>query len=510
MLLAAAGLRVTLIEKAARVGGRTSTLEADGFRFDVGPTFFLYPRVLEEIFAATGFDLHAEVELVRLDPQYRLVFGAGGELTASPDIDRLVQAVAQLAPQDALRVRDFLRDNRHKFGQFESCLQRPFNGWRDVLTPSMVRLLPAIKPWRSLDAELKQYFQDPRIRLAFTFQSKYLGMSPFQCPSLFSILSYLEYEYGVYHPIGGCGAITDAMARVARSMGVDIRLGEPVEQLLFDGRRAIGARTPQGEYHADAVVLNGDFGRAMSRLVPNHLRRRWTDRKIAGKKFSCSTFMLYLGLDRQYSDVAHHNIYLAEDYEQNLADIEQRHVLSTNPSFYAQNACVTDRSLAPAGKSTAYVLVPVTHQHPNVDWQRERQRYRDMAIRRLELIGMKHVDRHIVYERVITPDDWESEYEIYRGATFNLAHNFRQMLHLRPRNRFEDLQSVYLVGGGTHPGSGLPVIFESSRITSRLLLQDLGVDATLLDVASGPVASTPCSSAECPTFEPSETAGLLS
>jgi phytoene desaturase len=217
----------------------------------------------------------------------------------------------------------------------------------------------------------------------------------------------------------------------------------------------------------------------MTRLVPDWLRRRWADKKIAGKRFSCSTFMLYLGVEGRCDELAHHTIYMARDYARNLRDIESDHVLSDDPSFYVQSACVTDPSLAPPGMSTLYVLVPVTHQHANVDWQREARRFRALALRQLAKVGLTDVEKRIRWERMVTPADWEGHYEIHRGATFNLAHTLGQMLHLRPRNRFEDLESVYLVGGGTHPGSGLPVIFESARITARLLLQDVGLaDAT--------------------------------
>lgn len=475
ILLAGAGLRVTVLERLGRVGGRTSILEADGFRFDTGPTFFLYPKVLEEIFASAGYDLRREVEMVRLDPQYRLTFGGGGELLSTSRIDELDRQVAALSPADRGAVQNFLDDNRDKFERFRPCIESPFHGWRDVMSPRILRLLPSIRPWRSLDQELAAYFSDPRIRLAFSFQSKYLGMSPFQCPSLFSILSFLEYEYGVFHPIGGCGAVTEAMARVARELGVEIRTEEPVREILFEGRRAVGTRTDRGVYRSDALLVNADFARAMSRLVPNRLRHRWTDERIARKKFSCSTFMLYLGIDGTCDDVPHHSIYISEDYERNLDDIENRHVLSEDPSFYVQNACVTDPALAPRGKSTLYVLVPVTHQHPNVDWNREKERFRALALSRLSKVGIPDVERRIRYERVVTPLDWDQEFEIHRGATFNLAHNLGQMLHLRPRNRFEDVDGVYLVGGGTHPGSGLPVIFQSALITARLMMEDLGV-----------------------------------
>ncbi len=488
LLLARAGAEVTILERLPTVGGRTSTHGGDGFRFDLGPTFFLYPLALERIFAAVGRDLHKEVAMVRLDPQYRLVYGSGGEIQATPNVERMEHEIAALCPSDAASLRRFLSDNRTKLAEFTPCLESPFNSWRDVCRWSMMRLLPILRPWRSLDRELQDYFTDPRVRLAFSFQSKYLGMSPYNCPSLFSILSFLEYEHGVHHPIGGCGAVSTAMARVARELGVQIRLGEEVEQVLFEGRRAVGIRTDADTYRADAVVINADFARAMTRLVPDQLRRRWTDRRLATKSYSCSTFMMYLGIDGRYDDVAHHTIYIAKDYARNLHEIERDHVLSDDPSFYVQNACVTDPSMAPPGQSTLYVLLPVTHQHANVDWARERDRFRALALRQLRKIGINDVERRIRYERVVTPAEWEHGYQIYRGATFSLAHSFRQMLHLRPRNRFEDLDGVYLVGGGTHPGSGLPVIYESARITSRLLLEDLNlpigwVEPSLAEVA---------------------------
>ena len=472
MLLAKAGRRVTVLERLPHVGGRTSTIQQGGFRFDLGPTFFLYPRPLEMIFEAVGRDLRAEVEMVRLDPQYRLVFGAGGELLATPNLAQMERAIAAVSPADAPAFRRFLDDNRTKLSLFKPCLENPFLGWRDVLSWRLLKLLPKLRPWSSLDGELSRYFSDPRIRLAFSFQSKYLGMSPFQCPSLFSILSFLEYEYGVFHPLGGCGAVTKAMARVAQDLGVDIRLDEGVEEICFQGRRATGVRTRNGIMEADAVVVNADFARAMTRLIPNNLRRRWTDERIAKKRFSCSTFMMYLGIEGRYDHLAHHTIYMAADYARNLDEIENRFVLSEDPSFYVQNACATDPSLAPPGKSTLYVLIPVPHQNAQVDWTRERDRFRALALRQLAKVGVEGVERRICSERIVTPADWDHCYEIHKGATFSLAHNLGQMLHLRPRNRFEDLQSVYLVGGGTHPGSGLPVIFESARITAKLILNE--------------------------------------
>ena len=477
ILLARSGLQVTVVERRDRVGGRTSSIEANGFRFDVGPTFFLYPRVLREIFASVGRNLDAEVPMRRLDPQYRLVFGAGGELLATPDVERMQRAIAAISPGDAGNFRRFLLDNREKLRCFMPFLESPFESWRDLAKLDVLRSLPLLKPWRSLDGDLRRYFKDERIRLGFSFQSKYLGMSPFQCPSLFSILSFLEYEHGVFHPVGGCNAVTAAMARVARDCGVEILLNEPVEEVFVERGRATGVRTAQRRFQADAIVVNADFAGAMRRMVANKHRRRWRDAAIAKKRYSCSTFMLYLGIEGLFEDVSHHTIFLAKDYRENLRDIEERHVLTEDPSFYVQNAGVTDESLAPRGMSTLYMLLPVTHEHANVDWRREAGTFRNLALRQLQKIGIEDVERRIRFEKVVTPADWRGEFDLHKGATFSMAHSLGQMLHRRPHNRFEDVEGVYLVGGGTHPGSGLPVIFESARISSRLLLEDLRVDA---------------------------------
>ena len=473
MLLAKAGADVTILEKQPRVGGRTSVLGADGYRFDLGPTFFLYPQILQEIFQEVGRDLYKEVPMTKLDPQYRITFGAGGELNATPDLERMVAEIGRLSPPDAEGFRRFMEYNRVKLEKFAPCLQVPFPGWKSLISLRLLMVLPYLKPWKSLHAELAGYFKDPRLQLAFTFQSKYLGMSPFQCPSLFSILSFLEYEHGIWHPTGGCNAISTNMARVAQELGVKIRLNTPVEEILFEGRRAVGVRTAQGEQRADAVMVNADFANAITKLVPDNLRRRWSNAKVAGKDFSCSTFMLYLGVEGTFDHLAHHNIYVTKDYRRNLDEIERQHVLSDDPSFYVADPVRTDATMARPGHSALYVLLPVTHQHPNVDWNKERARYRAVALRQMEKLGIKDIEKRICFERIITPADWESQVDVYRGATFNLAHSFKQMLHLRPQNRFEEFDGMYLVGGGTHPGSGLPVIFESARISSKLLLEDL-------------------------------------
>ncbi|HUP80727.1 MAG TPA: phytoene desaturase family protein [Pirellula sp.] len=475
------GAEVTVLEARSQVGGRCASIYANGFRFDTGPTFYLYPRILREIFQSVGRDIDVEIPMKRLDPQYRVSFGAGGYLDCTHDLGEMDRQIAEMSPEDVGALKKYLDHNRVKLAKFRPILESPFNSMLDLLRPSVLAAASLVKPWKTLGRDLQSYFRDPRLVIAFSFQAKYLGMSPFKCPSLFSILSFLEYEYGVFHPNGGCGQVSERMAEIAKEIGCEIRTDEAVESLEFKGKRVTAVVTSKGRYEADALVINADFASAMQKLVPDELRKRWSNAKIARKRFSCSTFMLYLGINGRHENLTHHTIHISKDYDRNLRQIEKEMVLPDDPSFYVQNPCVTDSSLAPEGKSTLYVLVPVPHLSPHTPWDEEQtQAFRETIFQKLAQIGLSDLRSKIEYEQIVTPANWRDDFSVYRGATFNLAHNLGQMLHLRPHNKFEELDGVYLVGGGTHPGSGLPVIYESSRITCKQLLPDIGLSAKFM------------------------------
>jgi phytoene desaturase len=264
------------------------------------------------------------------------------------------------------------------------------------------------------------------------------------------------------------------MARVAERLGVEIRLNTPVERIAFAGKRAIGVEVGGRHHAADAVVLNGDFAHAVPRLVPDAIRKAWSDRKIEKARYSCSTFMLYLGVEGAVPELAHHNVLLSESYQENIRQIETG-VIPEVPSLYVQNPSITDPTLAPAGHSALYMLVPVPNLRFGADWSQEAPRYRDLAIGRLASLGVPDLERRIRYERIVSPQGWQDDFAVGFGATFNLSHDLLQMLSFRPRNRFNDTEGLYLVGGGTHPGSGLPVIYEGARITTRLIQEDLAL-----------------------------------
>ncbi len=480
LLLAAADLPVVVYEARSEIGGRSRRLELDGHRFDCGPTFFMMPWVLEEIFAACGTTLSQEVELRRLDPMYRLLLGQPGrrplELDATQDLQAMRRSLAALDPRDGPAFDRFILETRRKLERLTPILRRPVRGWLDLLDADGLRAAAVLRPWRSVAGELRRRFHHPLTQRALSFQSKYLGMSPEECPELFTILPFIEYEYGIWHPTGGCSALMDAMARLARHMGVEIRTNAPVEALEFDGPRLRAVVAGGERVEHDHAVINADATWALKALVPPRLRGRATDAEIDSRRYSCSTFMLYLGVDGAV-DLPHHAIYTSADYEGNLEDISRLGRLTEDASMYCCNPSVSDPTMAPRGASSLYLLVPVPNCRPGssgVDWVVEAPALRERVLQQMERIfGAGDLRPRIRCERIVTPLDWRAE-RINHGAVFNLAHGLGQMLHRRPQHRMPGVDGLWFVGGGTHPGSGLPVIFLSSIITTRLLCGALG------------------------------------
>ena len=485
ILLAASGASVDVYERHPQVGGRTRRLSLGEHHFDVGPTFFMMPYVLDEILAAAGRRLSDRVEMTRLDPMYRLLLGQpeGDPITldTTQDLASMARRLSAIEPRDGAAFDRFITDNRRKLAAMTPLLRRPIRSVLDLLSIDAMRAGPHLRPWQSLHDHLKGYFRHPSVRLAMSFQSKYLGMSPYECPELFSILPFIEYEYGIWHPKGGCNALMTAMAGIAEELGVRFHLGRPVDRIEFEGRRAVGVHV-DGSLHRHAhVVVNADAAHALRTLIPASLRPTWSDDRLDRCRYSCSTYMLYLGLDGEV-DLPHHTIYVSRQYERNLADIARHGTLSEDPSMYVCNPVPVDPSMAPRGTRSLYVLVPTPNVQPgfnHVDWSTQAAGLREQALDRLESVfGIKGIRGRIRAERTVSPLDWKAE-GIQFGATFNLAHNLGQMLHRRPHHQMQDVDGVWLVGGGTHPGSGLPVIFLSAQITARMLCGQLGLPCAL-------------------------------
>lgn len=469
MLLARRGFDVTVLEKDSEVGGRNKALRLGPYKFDTGPTFLMLKSLLDEIFEEADRKSGDYLAFHQLDPMYRLQF-PGAVLDITSDHAAMRQRIAALFPGNESGFDRYLRTEKHRFNLLYPCLKKDYSYARRMVSHDLLRALPHLALGRSLFDLLGDYYRPETLKLSFSFQSKYIGMSPWRCPAAFAILAYIEHAFGIFHVTGGLSEISAAMAKVVHEHGGKILTSAPVKQLILEGRAAKGVELVNGErLFGDAVILNADFGYAMTQLMPPGSMRKYSPDKLKKREFSCSTFMLYLGVDRLYHQ-PHHAIYFSDDYQALLADVFERKRLPRDPSIYVRNASVTDSTLAPPGKSAVYVLVPVPNQISGINWPAERDAFRELVVNTLQRRSpMRDLSRHIETEAMITPDDWDRTYNIYLGATFSLAHTLSQMLYFRPRNRFEELRNCYLVGGGTHPGSGLPTIYESGRITANLI-----------------------------------------
>jgi phytoene desaturase len=477
LLLASKGYDVSVLEKRADVGGRNAAIRAGGFTFDVGPTFFLMKDVLEGVFQQAGKRLESYVELRELDPMYRLLFKGGRALYPSRDKEKMRATLEAFAPGSFAGYLRYLEKERRKYDQLIPCLQMPYGRIRDFFSWQLISSIPYLDAHVSIYDVLSRYFDDADTRLAFTFQAKYIGMSPWDAPGTFSIISFIEHGDGIFHVMGGLNQLSQGMAKAARESGAKILTSTPVRRILVENRTAVGVELEDGTVErADYVVINTDFAHAMTKLVRAEDRRKWSDAYLASRRYSCSTFMLYLGMRRRYDEIPHHSVVFADDYRRNVEAIVGGRALGDDFSFYVQNASVTDPSLAPAGKCALYVLVPVANNRSGIDWQREAAPFRERVLDLMEKRGgYAGVRENIEVERMITPADWEQKLDVYNGATFNLAHNVSQMLYFRPHNEFEEFRNCYLVGGGTHPGSGLPTIYESGRISAELIMKRDGI-----------------------------------
>ncbi len=480
MILARRGFDVTIYEKQDRVGGRNAELSFDGYSFDTGPTFLHQKFTLDEAFEEAGRRSGDYLDFRRLDPMTTLSWG-GTSIETSSDPVRMEANIERAFPGNAEGYRRFMADHARKMKTIYPCLQRPYHKLSAYFSKTLLKALPYVATRDSVVDVLDRYFTDDRLKLAFTFQAKYLGMSPWDCPALFSILSYTEYKFGIYHVQGGLCRISQAMARVFEEHGGTLKLGTPVKELRFSGSRVTGLVLENGEsVECDEAIVNADYAHAATTLMGERSVPR---KDLERKKFSCSTFMLYLGLDRIYADQPHHHVIFADDYRRNVKEIQGERIVSEDMSVYIRNSAVTDPTVAPEGKSGLYVLVPTINSRHAAGADVHGPEYREKVLDRIEQrTGFKDLRRHIVAERMITPVSWRDDLDVFMGATFNLAHTLDQMLYLRPHNRMRGYENLYLVGGGTHPGSGLPTIYESGRISSNLICDKRGVGYTKADL----------------------------
>ena len=473
MRLGAKGYDVTVLDKLDVVGGRGSSVSQAGHRFDLGPTIVTVPHVFEDLWAACGRSFRADVDLRALEPFYEIRWPDGSSFTAQSDKDAMLAEVRRLSPRDEAGYQRFLADSKRRYVVgFEGMVAKPMHRLRDTLKvlPEFARL----RADRSILGLAKARVSDPRLQMALSFHPLFIGGDPAHVTSMYALVSHLESTFGVHYAMGGVQAIADAMARTVKAQGGQVRLGVEVDRIMTKGDAASGVSLAGGEeLHAPLVVSNADAGHTYTRLLRDHPRRRWTDRKMNGRRWSMGLFVWYFGTRgtaRKWRDVGHHTILSGPRYEGLLRDIFIRGKLADDMSLYVHRPSVTDPSVAPSGDDTFYALSPVPHLGFSgpVDWAAETARYRSKVAQVLEGLIPGFQD-HLTTELILTPEDFRTRYLSPHGAGFSIEPRILQSAWFRPHNVSEELRGLYLVGAGTHPGAGLPGVVSSAEVLAKLV-----------------------------------------
>ncbi|HZH03100.1 MAG TPA: phytoene desaturase family protein [Myxococcaceae bacterium] len=461
--LARQGYEVTVYEKASGPGGRCGRVAFDGFSFDAGPTILLMPEVIAETFAACGRRMEDYLDLIRCDPNYRATFPDGTGVTLCSELTAMGRELERVEPGSFRRYLEFLALGRHQYQtSLERFVGRNYDGVLGFFSPASLKKVVEIRAHRKMYAEVSRYFRDERLRACFSFQTMYLGISPYESPAVYGLLPFTELAVGIWFPRGGLYQLPVALERLARELGVRIHYRSSVAKVVVAHGRAEGVQLASGEVvQADAVLCNADLPWAYRNLLgPGEGAPPALDRL----KYTSSGYMMYLGVRDLDPKFLHHNVFFGEGYRQSFEDIFKHYRLPQDPSFYVNVPSRTDPTLAPPGKDAVYVLVPVPHQHPSMDWAVEGPKVRRHVFDRLKALGFGDLESRVEAEKTFTPDDWQAGFNLEKGSAFGLSHHFFQIGPFRPPNQDRKLRNLFFVGASTQPGTGLPTVMVSARL----------------------------------------------
>jgi phytoene desaturase len=472
--LAQHGIKVTVIEKNSHPGGRCDRINREGHHFDTGPTLLVMPLLYESEFAALGASMRERLDLQRVDPTYHLVFDDGSQLALTSDMKSLQEQLETFEPgsfQGFLRYMD--EGHRHYHLGIEKLVQPDFRKASDFFKLSNLPLVQQVKPLVKHYANMSNYFNDPRLKAAFTFQDVYMGLSPFDALATFSLMPYSELAHGVYYPRGGMYSIVVALTELAREAGVEFVFDTAVERIDVDGNSAHGVMVNGQLVKADAILANADLPYVYQNLLPQDGQAE----KLAHKQYSCSVISFFWGMDKAFPALGPHTLFLASDYRENFDSIIRDLNLPANPSLYIHAPARLDPAMAPQGQDTLIAIVPVGHmsENGNQDWAKLRDEARGHVFRRLASLGITDLESHIKFETTFTPLSWRKRYNLVKGSTHGLCHNLMQLGYFRPDLQHSRYRNLYFTGASTRPGTGLPTAMVSGRQASQRMMDDLKV-----------------------------------
>jgi phytoene desaturase len=470
--LQAAGIQVTLVEKREKIGGRSYQLKDSGYVFDMGPSLITAPRIIESIFEAAGRRMEDYLELLPLDPYYRIYFHDDTHLDYVGDAEHMKEQMRQYNPADAERFDAFMDKVRPIYDAViaDRLGSKPFDTIGSMLgfLPRMAKL----RAHRTVTSFVNSFFKDFRHRFIYSFHPLFVGGNPFNTPSIYLMIPFLERQGGVWFTRGGMYSVVEALGKVFEELGGRIVTEAEATEIRVEGGRAVGVETVQGYFPADLVVSNGDPGHTYKHLVRPEHRRKWTDRKADRIDYAMSCFLLYLGTKKQYPQLKHHTLILTERYEGLLKDIFKKKILPEDFSMYLHVPTRSDPGMAPEGCESMYVLVPVANNRSDIDWSKEAEPFRDRILEFLEAWGMDGLRENLEVLHTFTPDDFATQLNATDGNAFAIEPKFTQTAWFRPHNRSEDVKGLYLVGAGTHPGAGVPGVMLSAEATYGCIADD--------------------------------------
>lgn len=468
--LQAQGHDVTIVEKRDKLGGRAYVYEQDGFKFDGGPTIITAPWLIDEVFELAGKRTADYVKLVKIDPFYNIRWEDGTVFHYNDDRETLLNEIRKIAPDEVENYKKLSKDLGEIYRVGFDLIDKPFTNIWDMVkvVPEMIKL----RSDRSVYQFASKYFENEKLREAFSFHPLLIGGNPFTSTSIYAMIHELEQKFGVWFAMGGTGALVKGFGQCFTDIGGKVLLETEVKEIVIDEKngKTKGVKTVSGEIiEADAVVANSDVGRTYLDLIPAKFRRKYTDRKVRSMTYSMSLFVVYFGTNKKFEQMAHHEIILGNRYKELLEDIFDNKILADDFSLYLHRPTATDPSLAPEGCDCWYVLSPVPHLGGNIDWKTKAEPYKQKIYDYLEKHYMPGLRESIISETHIDPLHFQNTLNSYLGNAFGVEPTLLQSAWLRPHNLSEDVPNLYFVGAGTHPGAGLPGVMSSGKIVGNMI-----------------------------------------
>ncbi len=471
--LQAKGMQVTILEKNAKVGGHAYQLVKDGYTFDMGPSIITAPDLIQRVFACAGVRMEDYLDLVKLDPFYRIYYHDGSSLDYTNNSEQMKQQMVQFNETDAANYDRFMAHTRQLYDAVitDGLGSIPFD------LPTMLGFLPRALRLQALMPAydfVKKYFEDPRHRFTFSFHPLFIGGNPFRAPAVYLMIPYLEKTGGVWFCKGGMYSLVRALEDVFKRLGGVIEIDTEVENIIIENRKTKGVMAKGLFYEADGIISNADLVHTYGELIGSEHRRKWSNKKLRKTQYSMSAFLLYLGVRKKYSQLAHHTLILSERYKGLVNDIFDNKILPDDFSMYLHIPSQTDPSMAPEDCESMYVLIPVPNLESGINWEKTKQKYTDKVLKFLEDdFGLTDLRRSIEVLETFTPSDFKKQRNNHLGSAWGVEPKLTQTAYFRPHNRSEDVQNLYFVGASTHPGAGVPGVLLTAETTVKLVVDDL-------------------------------------